>query len=534
MTSPSIDVYLRSGIYGFISIFGIIGNLFIMFFFGFKMKRAANFRWFVIHLAIADCTYAVITPAHMLYLMLSQGEWHLGNTLCKLTYIGPITVNVSAFILCFMAYERYRAICHPFKERLSKRFINGVVLCIWVLCILLKVPVMNRLKIFYQQCLLLSSNKFEHAFISLSFLVFESILPLLMLSIFFCRITCALRESENFRMSLGDSTTLLESRRRRSSTPSFYSGLGAPPTPKWKPPLSPPPLVTLDECESEVTIDYINFTQAHRRGKQQQQQQQQRQQQQQQQQISAKNGVHFAFHRGRLYSGNSSCPDDVFETISEADANGSSKTLLNNTSNLSDNLRTSYLHLKKFVRKQSRAASRPSMDIGRHFGIRNKKERDIISALFFSVLMFALTSVPYNINYFVITCVYLYSPDVATIDKQYGDALVILNEWLGVLMLSGCIMNILVYSGKFPQFRFHMYAWISKLIGRKDDGGDMNSIRNSVRINGKPTSSDVLTSDDTTERHEEVCSSSKKNTMKTEGCSADKHENRTSNHYIKV
>ncbi|XP_066936005.1 neuropeptide Y receptor type 5-like [Clytia hemisphaerica] len=455
MELKDADIYVRSGIYGFIMIFGIVGNIFVMFFFGFKMKRAANFRWFVIHLAIADCTYSIMTPVQMLYLMISGGEWHLGQTLCKMTYIGPITVNVSALILCFMAYERFRAICHPFKERLTKRFINMIVFGIWFLCILLKVPVMNRLQIYDEHCLLLSSNALEHVLIALSFLVFESILPLLLLTIFFFRITCALKESDSFRNNV-DTSTVLESRRRRSSTPSFYSGMGAPPTPKWKPPLSPPPLITLDENESEGSIDYINFTHAHRRGRQSELKQ-------------PKNGVHFAFHRGRLYSGNSSCPDDVFESLSEADANDSNtKSVFNSnpsSSNSSENLvRASYSHLKKFVKHHS--SHRPSLDVGRRFGIRNKKDRDIISALFYSVLMFALTSVPYNINYFVITCIYLYSPDVKNIDQEHGKHLVMLNEWLGVLMLSGSIMNIIVYSGKFPQFRFQMYAWISGIVNK--------------------------------------------------------------------
>ena len=224
-----------------------------------------------------------------------------------------------------------------------------------------------------------------------------------------------------------------------------------------------------------------------------------------------------------MYSGNSSCPDDVFETISEADANGSSKTLLNNTA---DNLRTSYLHLKKFVKKQSQV-SRPSLDIGRHFGVRNKKDRDIISALFFSVLMFALTSVPYNINYFVITCIYLYSPNIVSIDAKYGRHLVMLNEWLGVLMLSGCIMNILVYSGKFPQFRFQMYIWISS-IGQKITGKKPENIRcpqNSTRVSDcKPSTSVMMVNSNNTEvaAHEEPTKKKGENL------------NRNQNHYIKV
>ena len=467
MASEGWDIYARSGIYGFIFIFGITGNLFVMFFFGYKMKRVPNFRWFVIHLAIADCTYAVLSPIQMLYLMFSDGEWHLGQLLCKLSYIGPITVNVSAMILCFMAYERYRAICHPFKERLSKGLINGIVVGIWILCILLKVPVMNRLGVHYNTCLMLSSNSLEHLFIALSFLVFESVLPLLLLTIFFCRITFALKESENFR-NQNDSTAMMRRARTRSSTPSYYSGLGAPPTPKWKPPLSPPPLVTLDECESACSsLEYVNFGQTQRRIRG----------------ITAEEndkqtGVHFAFHRGRLYSGNSSCPDDVFEsspsssvdipsTSYEPNRKLSQSASNNQLSNFSGNIRNSYIHLRKYMRR------RPSMDVGRHFGIHNKKDRDTVSALFLSVLMFALTSVPYNLNYFIITCVYLYSPNIDSIDMIYGQKLVMLNEWLGVLMLSGCIMNIIIYSGKFPQFRFQMFIWVSDF-GQKISGKTSN------------------------------------------------------------
>jgi len=512
------DLYLRSGIYGFLFVFGILGNLFVIFFFGFKMNRAPNFRWFVVHLAIADCTYAIMTPLQMLYLMLSGGEWHLGLVLCKMTYIGPITVNVSALILCFMAYERYRVICHPFKEPLSKRVINLIVGGIWILCILIKVPVMNRLHIFVDKCIYASSNSFEHLMIALSFLVFESVLPLLLLIIFFFRITYALKESDRFRTK-SQSGISAESRRRRSSTPSFYSGMGAPPTPKWKPPLSPPPpLVTLEECES---TDYVNFTQAHRRGR-----------------ISEtggkQSGVHFSFHRGRLYSGNSrgrlhsensSYVDDVFESVSSQQDIPSSSSAdevcdppQQHYSHLKDNFRTGYLHLKQFI-KHSNA---PSLDVARHFGIQNKQYRNTISALFCSVLMFALTSIPYNLNYFIITCVYLYSPNAEDIDEKYGIYLVILNEWLGVIMLSGCIMNIIIYSGKFPKFRFQMYQWASS-IGQKLSWKNCRAKENNELLGPKKRSNTYSSQNQTFVEHCE------KDVKSRPECIS-----RTENNYIKV
>lgn len=439
------EAYLRSAIYAFICVIGIIGNIFVMFFFGFKMKRAANFRWFVIHLAIADCAYAILSPMQMLYLIFSNGQWQLGTVLCKMSYIGPITINVSAFIMCFMAFERYRAICYPFGERLSKRFINSMVTLIWIVCILLKVPVIYRLNVDGGECILLTSSNTEYLLIGISFLVFESVLPLTLLYIFFVQITIALKKHSCFREHSDSHRTVEEYKRQFSNTGETSS------TDRQH---LPPPSIKIftTDFEHDASNSHTSLLMGTPSNRREQ--------------------VHFSLRRGLLYSGN----DDIdshntkssktsrheshegssFFTPPQSPNSLNAENHHHYTNLLTNNFRNSYTVLKEFVKHHS-LSGEPKL-----FGVKDKNDRATISALFLSVAMFTITSVPYNLYYFIITCLFLYHPNVDLIFLEYGQTLIVVNEWLGVLMLSGCIMNIIVYSGKFPQFRHQAYIWMTQ------------------------------------------------------------------------
>ena len=427
------ETYIRSVIYSFIFVTGIIGNIFVMFFFGLKMKRAPNFRWFVIHLAIADCTYALLSPVQLLYLMISKGKWQLGTILCKsIYYIGPITINVSAFVLCFMAYERYRAICYPFKERLSKRLINGIVALIWIVCILIKVPVMMRLNVDGGECLLMVSGNTELTLISLSFLLCEGIIPLSLLSIFFVRITIALKKHECFREN-SDARAFLARAKKENATKKEAMN-----TRKVELPgrvhftNNMQHLRLLSECSTEPSSP------SHER-------------------------VYFTLSRGRAYSSQ----DDAFSAAEDTELTETYPQSVyplqyhgnRKESNFTENVRHGYTNFKKFVRNHTSASLHTPLKL---FGVRDKRDRATVKALFLSVALFALTSVPYNLYYFILVCLLLYCPSFYPVFVEHEKLMISINEWLGVLMLSGCIMNIIVYSGKFPEFRQQAFTWVSK------------------------------------------------------------------------
>lgn len=470
------EAYLRSAIYAFIFVIGIIGNIFVMFFFGFEMKRSPNFRWFVIHLAIADCTYAIVSPIQMLYLMFSKGKWELGTVLCKMSYLGPITINVSAFIMCSMAYERYRAICHPFGRRLSKRLINLMVALIWVICILLKIPVILRLKVEDGECLLLTNGNTEHLLIGLSFLVFESILPLILLSIFFIQITYELKKHGNFR-NVNDSHKVVEEYRRRMTAtaedPDFRTNVN-----ERGPSTSvPPPIVIFSESEEDKENQQSSLIPASPSSV-----------------FSGYTGrerVYFSLRRGIAYSGNEDLESHIDSPKSPIsptndttaffanDQNHLNAQQHNHLNSLKENVRNSYTFIKEFVKQRATTMSGPQ----KLFGISDKNDQATISALFLSVAMFAVTSVPYNLYYFIIICLFLYHPNVEELLHERIETIIIINEWFGVLMLSGCIMNIIIYSGKFPQFRHQAYIWVTKCFRSAEERN-----LNNTTLNFNPTS----------------------------------------------
>lgn len=135
------DIVLFAILYSFIFVFGIIGNLAITIFFGFKTKRDTSFRWFIIQLSIADCLCCGVTPFFWAYLQIMDQVWHLGTFVCKAFMpVGSLTTTVSAWILCGIAYERYRAIVCPLKHRLTKKQINLFGLVVWSIGFISSIP----------------------------------------------------------------------------------------------------------------------------------------------------------------------------------------------------------------------------------------------------------------------------------------------------------------------------------------------------------------------------------------------------------
>ncbi|XP_065645693.1 type-1 angiotensin II receptor B isoform X2 [Hydra vulgaris] len=159
------------------------------------MKKTAEFRWFVVHLAIADCFYAVVCPIQIIYLLATNAKWNIGKELCKiLTVSGPLSVNVSAWILCLMGYERYRAICHPFASRFSKRMIHVSVGITWIACIGIKIFTFIRTSVINEQCFSYFNDGIEQTINAGVSLLAESIIPIILLSYYLVRVTITMRK----------------------------------------------------------------------------------------------------------------------------------------------------------------------------------------------------------------------------------------------------------------------------------------------------------------------------------------------------
>ncbi|XP_065644055.1 dopamine receptor 2 [Hydra vulgaris] len=172
---------IRSTFYAFFFIFGLVGNIFVISLYIFKMKQS-HFRWLVIHHALSDTLWVTVSFMHILHLLFNNGKWNIGVFMCKfLTFIGPLTVNVSAWILCLMGYERYRAICRPFSRRFSRKIIHKSVAVCWVICIGLNFVLIWRLNVVDGKCYPVFKSHTEYVLNVLMTFMANSVIPIVLL-----------------------------------------------------------------------------------------------------------------------------------------------------------------------------------------------------------------------------------------------------------------------------------------------------------------------------------------------------------------
>uniref|UniRef100_A0A671X1L1 Neuromedin-K receptor n=1 Tax=Sparus aurata TaxID=8175 RepID=A0A671X1L1_SPAAU len=71
----------------------------------------------------------------------THGEWYFGKAYCKFHNFFPVTsVFASIYSMTAIAVDRYMAIIHPLKPRLSAKATTGVIVCIWSLAVVLAFP----------------------------------------------------------------------------------------------------------------------------------------------------------------------------------------------------------------------------------------------------------------------------------------------------------------------------------------------------------------------------------------------------------
>lgn len=193
-------------LYTVIFIFGLVGNLLVIRYFGFKSKHSRLYHTYLIHLAIADFISSTITPAYFIYGIVNNNIWHYGQVSCTIiSATGPLTVNVSAWLLVSIAYERYRGIYSPFKPRMTKLRIHITVACTWIISAVALIPYMRSIKLLDGKYCVpkWSRPEFELAY-AIGTLLLQSILPIIYMTFTMKRILHTLRnrmKMDNVRQS---------------------------------------------------------------------------------------------------------------------------------------------------------------------------------------------------------------------------------------------------------------------------------------------------------------------------------------------
>ncbi|XP_051940685.1 neuromedin-K receptor-like isoform X1 [Hippocampus zosterae] len=103
-----------------------------------RMRTVTN--CFLLNLAVCDASTAAFnTLVNFIYA--AHGEWYFGALYCTFHNLFPVTaVFASIYTMTAIALDRYMAIIHPLKPRLSAKATLAVIVTIWSLAVVLAFP----------------------------------------------------------------------------------------------------------------------------------------------------------------------------------------------------------------------------------------------------------------------------------------------------------------------------------------------------------------------------------------------------------
>ncbi|XP_064624613.1 tachykinin-like peptides receptor 99D [Lineus longissimus] len=126
--------------FGAMMIAALSGNIVIMWIVLAHKRMRSVTNYFLLNLAIADASITAFnTFFNLIYLM--YGHWPFGRLYCKFSLFTSVaTISSSVFTFMAIAIDRYTAIIHPLKPRMSGKTAIGAIALIWAISVVLAVP----------------------------------------------------------------------------------------------------------------------------------------------------------------------------------------------------------------------------------------------------------------------------------------------------------------------------------------------------------------------------------------------------------
>lgn len=114
-------------------VFGVIGNVLVLFVYGLKMKKQSENRYFIPVLAVSDLLSCIVCVILGFSNSLMQVTFSDATFCVSFSYLSFALIYNTIFILMIIAVHRYIKVCRPFNTQMSlscKRFSIAVTFCI--------------------------------------------------------------------------------------------------------------------------------------------------------------------------------------------------------------------------------------------------------------------------------------------------------------------------------------------------------------------------------------------------------------------
>uniref|UniRef100_A0A3P9LIM7 Neuromedin-K receptor n=1 Tax=Oryzias latipes TaxID=8090 RepID=A0A3P9LIM7_ORYLA len=137
---PVWRVALWSVAYSLVLAVAVFGNVIVIWIILAHKRMRTVTNYFLLNLAFSDASMAAFNTL-INFIYAAHGEWYFGGAYCKFHNFFPVTsVFASIYSMTAIAVDRYMAIIHPLKPRLSAKATTGIIVCIWSLAIVLAFP----------------------------------------------------------------------------------------------------------------------------------------------------------------------------------------------------------------------------------------------------------------------------------------------------------------------------------------------------------------------------------------------------------
>uniref|UniRef100_A0A672ZTP0 Neuromedin-K receptor n=1 Tax=Sphaeramia orbicularis TaxID=375764 RepID=A0A672ZTP0_9TELE len=137
---PPWRIALWSVAYSTVLAVAVFGNLIVIWIILAHKRMRTVTNYFLLNLAFADVSMAAFNTL-INFIYAAHGDWYFGEVYCRFHNFFPVTaVFASIYSMTAIAIDRYMAIIHPLKPRLSAKATTFIIICIWSLAIVLAFP----------------------------------------------------------------------------------------------------------------------------------------------------------------------------------------------------------------------------------------------------------------------------------------------------------------------------------------------------------------------------------------------------------
>ncbi|KAM4594893.1 tachykinin receptor 3a [Fundulus diaphanus] len=137
---PPWRIALWSVAYSSVLAVAVFGNLIVIWIILAHKRMRTVTNYFLLNLAFSDASMAAFNTL-INFIYAAHGDWYFGEPYCKFHNFFPVTsVFASIYSMTAIAVDRYMAIIHPLKPRLSAKVTMGVIVSIWSLAVVLAFP----------------------------------------------------------------------------------------------------------------------------------------------------------------------------------------------------------------------------------------------------------------------------------------------------------------------------------------------------------------------------------------------------------